>query len=106
MLVEAPEGEIIEEENRKFWNKKAHQYINLTFLLGLVLPFPSPPKKMGMHLQLSLLNVRKLNIKSCSFMCSKWNKDANNKTANKLRWSFPPSAKNAYHSVYLVDQLF
>lgn len=47
MLVEAPEGEIIQEDNRKFWNKKAHQYINLTFLLGLVLPFPFPPPKNG-----------------------------------------------------------
>ena len=43
MLVEAPEGEIIEADNRKFWRKKAW-YINFPFRSGAQQhPHPPPP---------------------------------------------------------------
>lgn len=70
MLVEAPEGEIIESDDRKFW-KEAHQYINFPFTSGAS---SSPPPPIGMQSRLSLLNVRKFNIESYSFMCSLTNK--------------------------------
>lgn len=43
MLVEAPEGEIIESDDRKFW-KEAHQYINFPFTSGAS-SSPPPPNR-------------------------------------------------------------
>jgi len=93
MLVEAPEGEIIEADNRKFWKKKAW-YINFPFRSGAQHPPPPDPNplQIGIHSRLSLLNVRKCNIESCSCICSLTNKTSiqTKKKPNKFRWSFPP----------------
>lgn len=74
MLVEAPEGEIIEADNKKFWKKKA-RYINFPFRSGAQHPASPPnPLHIGMHSWLSLLNVRKCNIESYFWVCSLTNK--------------------------------
>lgn len=44
MLVEAPEGEIIEADNKTFWKKKA-RYINFPFRSGAQHP-ASPPNPL------------------------------------------------------------
>jgi len=93
MLVEAPEGEIIEADNRKFWKKKAW-YINFPFRSGAQHPPPPRPQPSANRDTFSTQSVKCEKMQYWELflhlLSYKQNKHTDKKKPNKFRWSFPP----------------